>query len=80
MISPQSIRQGDTGRCDQNGLGRAEQWTSLSPWIQSYRDLPLLMNQWANVHRWQGLTLVQFPAQLGPGLTQETTVHTLDTP
>ena len=25
----------------------------LSQWIQSYRDLPLLLNQWANVHRWE---------------------------
>jgi len=31
MILPQSIRQGDTGRCDQNGLGGAEKWTSVSP-------------------------------------------------
>ncbi|PNH09181.1 Proline--tRNA ligase [Tetrabaena socialis] len=22
-------------------------------WVQSYRDLPLLMNQWCNVHRWE---------------------------
>lgn len=22
-------------------------------WVQSYRDLPLLLNQWANVHRWE---------------------------
>ena len=22
-------------------------------WVQSYRDLPLLINQWANVHRWE---------------------------
>lgn len=22
-------------------------------WVQSYRDLPLLVNQWANVHRWE---------------------------
>lgn len=22
-------------------------------WIQSYRDLPLLYNQWVNVHRWE---------------------------
>jgi prolyl-tRNA synthetase len=21
--------------------------------VQSYRDLPLLLNQWANVHRWE---------------------------
>jgi prolyl-tRNA synthetase len=26
---------------------------SFSKWIQSYRDLPLLMNQWANVVRWE---------------------------
>ena len=25
----------------------------LGQWIQSYRDLPLLLNQWANVHRWE---------------------------
>src|SRR5437762_9681269 len=26
---------------------------AFSRWIQSYRDLPLLMNQWANVMRWE---------------------------
>ena len=25
----------------------------MSKWVQSYRDLPLLMNQWANVMRWE---------------------------
>ena len=25
----------------------------FSQWIQSYRDLPMLYNQWANVHRWE---------------------------
>jgi prolyl-tRNA synthetase len=25
----------------------------FAQWVQSYRDLPLLMNQWANVHRWE---------------------------
>ena len=25
----------------------------FTQWIQSYRDLPLLINQWANVHRWE---------------------------
>ncbi|KAG0597534.1 hypothetical protein M758_12G002600 [Ceratodon purpureus] len=25
----------------------------FAQWIQSYRDLPLLINQWANVHRWE---------------------------
>lgn len=28
-----------------------------SQWIQSYRDLPLLINQWANVFRWEKRTL-----------------------
>lgn len=27
--------------------------TQFSKWIQSYRDLPLLINQWANVMRWE---------------------------
>jgi prolyl-tRNA synthetase len=28
-------------------------WDSYRSWIQSYRDLPLLYNQWANVVRWE---------------------------
>ncbi len=28
-------------------------WNTYSDWIQSYRDLPLLYNQWANVVRWE---------------------------
>jgi len=28
-------------------------WDSYRNWIQSYRDLPVLMNQWANVVRWE---------------------------
>jgi len=28
-------------------------WDSYKDWIQSYRDLPLLLNQWANVVRWE---------------------------
>ena len=28
-------------------------WNSYRKWIQSYRDLPLLINQWANVVRWE---------------------------
>ena len=28
-------------------------WSSYRKWIQSYRDLPLLVNQWANVVRWE---------------------------
>ena len=28
-------------------------WNSYKNWIQSYRDLPLLYNQWANIVRWE---------------------------
>lgn len=28
-------------------------WNTYKNWIQSYRDLPLLVNQWANVMRWE---------------------------
>ena len=28
-------------------------WATYAKWIQSYRDLPLLYNQWANVLRWE---------------------------
>lgn len=28
-------------------------WSAYKDWIQSYRDLPVLINQWANVVRWE---------------------------
>jgi prolyl-tRNA synthetase len=28
-------------------------WNTFRGWVQSYRDLPLLINQWANVVRWE---------------------------
>lgn len=28
-------------------------WNAYSKWVHSYRDLPLLLNQWANVVRWE---------------------------
>ena len=31
-------------------------WSMFKKWIQSYRDLPLLINQWANVVRWEKRT------------------------
>lgn len=31
-------------------------WDSYKNWIQSYRDLPILVNQWANVIRWERRT------------------------
>lgn len=32
-------------------------WDTYRRWIQSYRDLPILVNQWANVVRWEMRTL-----------------------
>ncbi len=31
-------------------------WSMYKKWIQSYRDLPLLINQWANIVRWEKRT------------------------
>lgn len=28
-------------------------WSTYKKWIQSYRDLPILINQWANIVRWE---------------------------
>jgi prolyl-tRNA synthetase len=28
-------------------------WNTYKSWVQSYRDLPILLNQWANVVRWE---------------------------
>jgi prolyl-tRNA synthetase len=28
-------------------------WSMLKKWVQSYRDLPMKLNQWANVVRWE---------------------------
>jgi prolyl-tRNA synthetase len=28
-------------------------WSTYKTWVQSYRDLPLFINQWANVVRWE---------------------------
>ncbi|MBK9934325.1 MAG: proline--tRNA ligase [Cytophagaceae bacterium] len=33
-------------------------WSTYKSWIQSYRDLPLLINQWANVVRWEMRTRI----------------------
>jgi prolyl-tRNA synthetase len=45
-------------------------WNTYKNWIQSYRDLPLLLNQWANVVRWEMRTrfsprTTKFPWQEG---------------
>ncbi|MDB3906620.1 proline--tRNA ligase [Crocinitomicaceae bacterium] len=33
-------------------------WNTYKKWIQSYRDLPILINQWANVVRWEMRTRI----------------------
>jgi len=33
-------------------------WNTYKRWIQSYRDLPILINQWANVVRWEMRTRI----------------------
>ena len=33
-------------------------WNAFKGWIQSYRDLPILINQWANVVRWEMRTML----------------------
>ncbi len=33
-------------------------WSTYKNWVQSYRDLPLLINQWANVVRWEMRTRI----------------------
>jgi prolyl-tRNA synthetase len=45
------------GRLEENYVIRPTSetviWAMYKNWIQSYRDLPLLINQWANVYRWE---------------------------
>ncbi len=38
-------------------------WSTYKTWIQSYRDLPLLINQWANVVRWEMRTRLFYALQ-----------------
>lgn len=38
-------------------------WKTYKGWIQSYRDLPLLINQWANVVRWEMRTRLFYERQ-----------------
>lgn len=33
-------------------------WSTYKNWVQSYRDLPILINQWANVVRWEMKTRI----------------------
>ncbi|MDO9274812.1 MAG: proline--tRNA ligase [Lutibacter sp.] len=53
-------------------------WSTYKGWIQSYRDLPILINQWANVVRWEMRTRLFL--RTAEFLWQEGhTAHALDT-
>ncbi len=51
------IEVDDTARLEEELVVRPTSetiiWNTYKNWIQSYRDLPLLINQWANVVRWE---------------------------
>jgi len=52
----QSVRQGDMGRCDQSGLGRAGKWTSVSPWclvFSSFEKSLLSLSKFLHSHNFQ---------------------------
>ena len=49
-------------------------WSMYKKWIQSYRDLPILINQWANVVRWEMRTRLFL--RTTEFLWQEDTLHT----
>ena len=54
-------------------------WSTYKRWIQSYRDLPLLYNQWANVVRWEMRTrlfLRTSPSSCGRRATPRTQPRT----
>ena len=40
-------------KADPTQKGKLIIWNTYKNWIQSYRDLPILINQWANVVRWE---------------------------
>ncbi len=55
--SPDGIIVDETAKLDEELIIRPTSetiiWNTYKSWIQSYRDLPLLINQWANVVRWE---------------------------
>src|SRR5690606_26151663 len=52
-----SVVVGPDARLEEARIGTATSgrviWNTFRNWIQSYSDLPLLVNQWANVVRWE---------------------------
>jgi len=65
VVTHYRLRNGKDGEIEVDPEARLEEelivrptsetiiWNSYRDWIQSYRDLPLLINQWANVVRWE---------------------------
>jgi len=55
--SPEGIVVDETAKLEEELIIRPTSetiiWNTYRGWIQSYRDLPLLINQWANVVRWE---------------------------
>src|SRR5579863_4973827 len=55
--SPEGIVVDETAKLEEELIIRPTSetiiWNTYKGWIQSYRDLPLLINQWANVVRWE---------------------------
>jgi prolyl-tRNA synthetase len=55
--SPEGIVVDDEAKLDEELIIRPTSetiiWNTYKGWIQSYRDLPLLINQWVNVVRWE---------------------------
>src|SRR5271169_2626408 len=55
--SPEGIIVDDDAKLEEELIVRPTSetiiWNTYKGWIQSYRDLPLLINQWCNVVRWE---------------------------
>src|ERR1700735_3867913 len=55
--SPEGIVVDETAKLEEELIVRPTSetiiWNTYKGWVQSYRDLPLLINQWANVMRWE---------------------------
>ena len=55
--NPKKLRVDPTAKLEEELIIRPTSeaiiWSTYKKWIQSYRDLPILINQWANVVRWE---------------------------
>ena len=55
--NPGKLKVDENSKLDEELIVRATSeaiiWNTYKKWIQSYRDLPILLNQWANVVRWE---------------------------